>query len=270
LGLSSQYRPSPPRMPQRPSRSLKHEYELFVEREIENYKESVPRSVLLSIGDEAVRALADEQQFALTELLVWDEVDKIIFKRLRLPSYATWRKQRIKLLAELKRPEHWGLSPDDAVVRAMQPMTAEAKVLVAGAPDENRALLYLAAHGCEVTALADGSEVQRVLDAAEQAGLGERVRATTTGLGAWTPDSPLSVVIYTPAAFTGLSAAERARVIQVLQSATADGGVHLVQTIAAGKRTPVSLAELQRRYRGWEVTVEAGEANTFMARKAIA
>jgi len=100
--------------------------------------------------------------------------------------------------------------------------------------------------------------------------LGERVRATTTGLGAWTPDSPLSVVIYTPAAFTGLSAAERARVIQVLQSATADGGVHLVQTIAAGKRTPVSLAELQRRYRGWEVTVEAGEANTFMARKAIA
>src|SRR5206468_5819146 len=102
-----------PRMPQRPSRSLKHEYELFVEREIENYKESVPRSVLLSIGDEAVRALADEQQFALTELLLWDEVDRIIFKRLRLPSYATWRKQRIRLLSELKRPEHWGLSPDD-------------------------------------------------------------------------------------------------------------------------------------------------------------
>ena len=101
-------------MPQRPSRSLKHEYELFVEREIENYKESVPRSVLLSIGDEAVRALADEQQFALTELLLWDEVDRIIFKRLRLPSYATWRKQRLKLLDELKRPEHWGLSPDDA------------------------------------------------------------------------------------------------------------------------------------------------------------
>ena len=74
-------------MPQRPSRSLKHEYELYVEREIENYKESVPRSVLLSIGDDAVRALAGEQQFALTELLLWDEVDRIIFKRLRLPSY---------------------------------------------------------------------------------------------------------------------------------------------------------------------------------------
>jgi hypothetical protein len=59
-------------------------------------------------------------------------------------------------------------------------------------------------------------------------------------------------------------------VIHVLQSATADGGVHLVQTIAAGKRTPVSLEELRRRYRGWDVTVEEGDANSFLARKAIA
>ena len=44
-------------MAQRQSRSLKHEYELYLEREIENYKESVPRSVLLSIADEAVREI---------------------------------------------------------------------------------------------------------------------------------------------------------------------------------------------------------------------
>ena len=73
-----------------------------------------------------------------------------------------------------------------------------------------------------------------------------------------------------PAAFAGLSAAERARVIQVLQSATADGGVHLVQTIAAGKRTPVSLEELRRRYRGWDVTVDESAPSSFIARKAIA
>jgi hypothetical protein len=77
-------------------------------------------------------------------------------------------------------------------------------------------------------------------------------------------------VIYTPAAFAGLSSAERSRVISVLQSATADGGVHLVQTIAAGKRAPVSIDELRRRYKGWDVTVEEGVANTFMARKATA
>jgi hypothetical protein len=256
-------------MAQRPSRSLKHEYELYLEREIENYKESVPRSVLLSIGDDAVRALAAQQQFALTELLLVDEVDKIIFKRLQLPAYVTWRKRRIKLLDEIRRPEHWGLSPDDLVVRAVQTTASDARVLLAGAQMETPAL-YFAAIGCNVTALSAPEAVQRVLDAAEEAGLGERVHASAVALDSWTPDAPLSAVIYTPAAFAGLTAAERARVIQVLQSATADGGVHLVQTIAAGKRTPVSLEELRRRYRGWDVTVEEGDANSFLARKATA
>src|SRR6476661_1075562 len=245
-------------MAQRPSRSLKHEYELYLEREIENYKESVPRSVLLSIGDDAVRALAAQQQFALTELLLVDEVDKIIFKRLRLPAYTTWRKRRLKLIEELRRPEHWGLSADDVVVRAVQSVAADSRVLLAGDEVATPAL-YFAANGCDVTALAEPDAVQRVLDAAEEAGLGERVHATALALDSWTP-----------AAFAGLAAAERARVIQVLQSATADGGVHLVQTIAAGKRAPVSLDELRRRYQGWDVTVEEGAPNTFMARKGVA
>ena len=256
-------------MASRPSRSLKYEYELYLEREIENYKESVPRSVLLSIGDDAVRALAAQQQFALTELLLVDEVDKIIFKRLRLPAYVTWRKRRVKLMEELRRPEHWGLRPDDLVVRAVQTVTADSRVLLAGAAVETPAL-FLAARGCDVTALAAPDTVQRVLDAAEEAGLGERVHATALALESWTPGAPLTAVIYTPAAFAGLTTAERARVIQVLQSATADGGVHLVQTIAAGTKTPVSLDELRRRYRGWEVTVEEGVANTFLARKGVA
>ena len=33
-------------MPKSPQRSLHHEYELYVEREIEAYKDSVPRSAL--------------------------------------------------------------------------------------------------------------------------------------------------------------------------------------------------------------------------------
>src|SRR5215212_2666421 len=106
-------------MGHRPTRSLKHEYELFVEQEIENYKESVPRSVLLCIGDDAVSSLSAEPQLALTELLLCEEVDRIIFKRLRLPSYGTWRRSRVKMIDELRRPEHWGLAPDHALVRAL-------------------------------------------------------------------------------------------------------------------------------------------------------
>lgn len=267
----------------RPTRSLKHEYELFVEQEIENYKESVPRSVLLAIGDEAVAVLASEQQLVLTELLLCEEVDRIIFKRLRLPSYDSWRRRRLKLIAELRRPEHWGLRPDDVLVRAL-PRSTDGRVLVAGAPDEASAL-YLAANGCEVTAVASELDtIERVMQAAIGAGLASRVHAHMGGLASWTPapESRLNAVIVNPRALDGLSADERARVIDVLQSATADGGVHLVQTLAASGRddgeggdaadAPISMDELRHRYRGWEITVEHADSGsrTLLARKGAA
>ena len=257
---------------QRPTRSLKHEYELFVEQEIENYKESVPRSVLLGIGDEAVSALSAQAQFALTELLLCDEVDRIIFKRLRLPTYETWRRRRLKLIEELRRPEHWGLRPDDVLVRALQPYN-EGRVLVAGAADEVSAL-YFAANGCDVTTLASELEaVERVMQAAIGAGLAGRVHAQIGDLATWTPSAelPLNAVIVNPTALDGLSATERARVIRVLQSVTLGGGVHLVQTITSSGRSEanVSLEELRSRYKGWDVTVERtdGRSKTFFARK---
>lgn len=260
-------------MAQRPTRSLKHEYELFVEQEIENYKESVPRSVLLGIGDEAVSSLSAAPQFALTELLLCEEVDRLIFKRLRLPTYDAWRRRRLKLIDELRRPEHWGLRPDDVLVRALPPST-EGRVLVAGAADEVSAL-YLAANGCDVTTLTgEATALERVMQAAIGAGLAGRVHALIGDLASWIPELPLNAVIVNPAALDGLSAAERARVIQVLQKATMDGGVHLVQTIVSASRSngAVSLDELRSRYRGWTVTVERADdrSKTFLARKGAA
>jgi hypothetical protein len=256
----------------RPTRSLKHEYELFVEQEIENYKESLPRSVLLGIGDDAVSSLSAAPQFTLTELVLCDEVDKIIFRRLRLPSYETWRRRRLKLISELRRPEHWGLSPDDVLVRAL-PQAFEGRVLVAGAVDEVSAL-YLAANGCEVTTLASEEyTLERVIQAAIGAGLASRVHAQVGDLATWIPQVPLTAVIVNPAALNSLTPVQRARAIEVLQSATMDGGVHLVQTIVgSGKaQDSVSLDELRSRYHGWTVTVERGEGGkTFLARKGAA
>ena len=57
-------------MAQHIPRSLKHEYELYVENEIENYKESVSRSAILKIGDEAAESLRTGEQFAMDELLL--------------------------------------------------------------------------------------------------------------------------------------------------------------------------------------------------------
>lgn len=253
-------------MAPRTARSLRYEYELYIEQEIENYKESIPRSALLAIGDEAAAKIAAEPQFALTELLLLEEVDRIIARRLRLPKYETWRRKRLRLHEELRRPEHWGLSSSDALVRTLSGGETTGHVLVAG-DAARRSALYLAANGCDVTALEpEEAAVQSVMEAAIQAGLAERVHALTADLAHFTPDGPLHVVVCSHSALGRLTARERARVIEVLQSATRDGGFHLVETIFAGS---AAVDELRARYAGWQVSVESArdEGQVFLARK---
>ena len=262
-------------MRQSAPRSLKHEYDLFVEDEIEAYKESISRATLLKIGDEAVASLQSAMQISMDELLLVVEVDRIIRKRLRLPSYATWRKRELKRrkeLDEFMRPEHWGLSPDSALAREIHP-PADSRVLVAGA-EVASAALYLAAHGCSVTALNGQSDMKAtMLDNADVGNLPGRIDHYAEGLKEWAPsaDRSLSAFVCTPAAFSGLTARQRAQVISVLQSATEDGGVHLVATLVAGQ-AGVSLSELRKSYKGWEVSVvEDGDSGkSFLARKAVA
>lgn len=257
-------------MATRAARSLRHEYELYIEEEIENYKESIPRSAILAIGDEAAAKLAAEAQFVLTELLLLEEVDRIIFKRLRLPRYETWRRKRLKLNAEMRRPEHWGLHADDAVVRTIAASHATTQssghVLLAGESVE-RSALFLAANGCEVTAIEEEEDaVERVMRAAIEAGLAERVHAVTAHLTQFTPDAPLHAVVCPHSALGRLTEGERVRVIEVLKGATRDGGVHLVETILAGS---AAIDELRERYAGWTISIEAdrGDAQVFFARK---
>ncbi|HEX3158821.1 MAG TPA: hypothetical protein VHQ45_09920 [Gemmatimonadaceae bacterium] len=250
-------------------RSLRHEYELYVEREIEAYKESVPRSVLLSIGDEAVRSLAAAPQFALTELLLWEEVDRIIRLRLGIPSFQAWRRRRLRRLAAYRRPEHWGFDADTPIVRSAIGQS-EARVLVMGATTEGSAL-YLAAHGCEVTTVEPSDDaVERVMAAAFDAGITGRVHGLVANPGSFAPDAPLTAVVCTAAAFAGLSLAERTQAITTLQSATLDGGVHLVQTIVAGHAS-LTLEELAERYHGWSMSVTPADSGpTLIARKGAA
>lgn len=255
-------------MATRAARSLHHEYALYIEQEIENYKESIPRAAILAIGDEAAAKLAAEPQFALTELLLLEEVDRIIFKRLRLPKYESWRRKRLKLHEEMRRPEHWGLHAEDAVVRAIVPGESRVSghVLLAGDSTE-RSALFLAANGCDVTAIEEREDaVERVMRAAIQAGLAERVHALATALTSFVPVDPLQAVVCSHSALNDLTTDERERVIAVLQRATRDGGVHLVESILAGR---VAVEELRERYAGWSVSIEAdrGDSQLFLARK---
>ncbi|MEO8192435.1 MAG: hypothetical protein ABI681_01210 [Gemmatimonadales bacterium] len=260
-------------MHQSAPRSLKYEYDLYVENEIEDYKDSISRTALLKIGDEAVASLESQAQFAMNELLLCDEVDRIIRKRIGIPSYSTWRRKELKRLKEqeeFRKPEHWGVKPDSVLAREFH-LPADSRVLVAGSTAVNAAR-YLAAQGCSVTAI-DGTDpaaesAVRPEDAALLAG---RIDTIPVQLKEWAPDHPLNAVVCTPAAFAGLSSAERARVIEVLQSATRDGGVHLVDTIIASRAEP-SLSELRRSYKGWTISVldDGTSSRSFLARKEVA
>jgi cyclopropane fatty-acyl-phospholipid synthase-like methyltransferase len=171
------------------------------------------------------------------------------------------------MLEEYRRPEHWGIRPDGVLAREVHP-PAESKVLVAGG-EIDRTALYLAAHGCDVTAVdREVKPLERVMNAAQEAGLADRIQSYVAGIADLSPDVQLGAVVCTPDAFVGLSAEERGRAFELLQSATRDGGVHLVGTIVRGQRG-VSVAELRRQYKGWSISIESdsGSSKSFLARK---
>ncbi len=254
-------------------RSLRHEYELYLEDEIEAYKESVPRSALLALGDEAVESLRAMSQASLDQLVLCDEVDRIIIRRLKLPSYRTWRRRYMKRIAELRQPEHWGFAAEGSLVRELVASREGEHVLVAG-DDGDDAVMFSAALGCAVTAVGHEPEaIGRTLAVAEASGLGRRVRACVSDLDGWMPDAGLRVVLCSTGALSRVGASAREEVIDALQRATLPGGTHFVRaprgTAVSSDAPPVWIAELEPQYAGWVTTLEdcGGNRPTFVARK---
>ncbi len=85
--------------PALPSKQL---YLAWVEQRIEDFKDSISRDELLECADEAVQELyADpEGQYTLTEIVLRDAVDMLLFRRLGLPTYKQWLK-----LCQIDTPE---------------------------------------------------------------------------------------------------------------------------------------------------------------------
>jgi hypothetical protein len=77
-------------------RSLRRAYVDWVEEQIEEFKERIPRSHLLAIADEVVTDLRmnPDGQYQLTELLMCNAMDRRIFRMLKLPGYRAWCAQR--------------------------------------------------------------------------------------------------------------------------------------------------------------------------------
>ncbi len=92
--------------------SPRQEYLDWVEDRIEDYKAGLTREELLSLADRAVDELFDtaDGQYPLTEILLRDAVDELIFQHLGLPGYRRWL--RTCQSDTVDRPLH-GTTDDD-------------------------------------------------------------------------------------------------------------------------------------------------------------
>ena len=241
----------------RAPRSLKQEYQEFILQRLEEFKNTLPRAELLKIGDEAVRELqaSAEDQYLLTEVLLLEHVDRIIARRLRLPSFPRWRQKHRALREAQREPTHWGLDRGHPLVSWATRVEPADIVVVLGAAALGEAL-FLAAHDAEVFLL---DQDLGAIEAAEGRAVAEQLassfQALVINFGSWFPDLAPSLVAIAPGCLAQLRAKQRTSLIADLQVRTPSGGVHVVLPPAAELREVIPLAPeaLQPLYRGWQV-----------------
>ena len=242
----------------RQPRSLKQEYQEFILHRLEEYKNTVPRAELLQIGDEAVRELqaSAQDQYLLTEVLLLEHVDRIIARRLRLPSFPRWRQKHRALREAQREPTHWGFDRQHPIVPWAARVEPGDVVVVLGAAALPEAL-FLAAHDAEVFLL---DQELGAVEAAEGRAVAEQLgggafQALVINFGSWFPDLAPSLVAIAPSSLGPLRAKQRASLIADLQVRTPSGGVHVVLPPDSEQREVIPLAPeaLQTLYRGWQV-----------------
>lgn len=241
----------------RAPRSLKQEYQEFILQRLEEYKNTVARAELLKIGDEAVRELqaSAQDQYLLTEVLLLEHVDRIIARRLRLPSFPRWRQKHRALREAQREPTHWGLDRGHPVVPWAARLEPGDVVVVLGAAALAEAL-FLASHDAEVFLL---DQDLGAVEAAEGRAVAEQLagafQALVINFGSWFPDLSPSLVAIAPGCLVPLRGKQRASLIADIQARTPSGGVHVVLPPPAEHREviPIAPEALQTLYRGWQV-----------------
>jgi hypothetical protein len=239
-------------------RSLKQEYQEFLLQRLEEYKNALPREELLQIGDEAVRELQanTQEQYLLTEVLLLEHVDRIIARRLRLPSFSRWRQNHRALREAQREPTHWGFDRAHPIVPWASRLEPGDLVVVLGAGALSEAL-FLAAHDAEVFLV---DQDLGAVEAAEGRAVTEQLagvfQALVINFGSWFPDLSPTLVAIAPGSLAHLRAKDRTALITDLQSRTQSGGVHvMLPPVGSGAREVIPLAPeaLQSLYRGWQL-----------------
>lgn len=254
------------------ARSLKQEYEEFILQRIEEFKEQLARDALLAVADEAVRELemGTEDQLVLTEVLVLEHVDRLITRRLNLPSYRRWRDGHVRLRRAQREATHWGLDAGTPLEELATRLEDGELALVIGA-GVAPAGFFLAAHDTEVLFI---DPVLTAVEAAEHRAAAEalasRFQALVVSLDTWFPDVTPALTVLDPVVLGELEPVLRHGVVETIKGRTTRGGAHLVLPCEHPPGvTPLAPEALQSYYNGWMVerARRASRARWFLAYK---
>jgi hypothetical protein len=221
----------------RPVLSTKQRYHEYKLQRIEDYKNSIAREELLRLGNDALSELQDATsgQYILFEVLVEETVDKLIVKRLRIPSFTRWRHKFAKLRQAQQTPTHWGLERHNAVSAILPRLEAGDHALVVGGGVE-AALCLLAAHDVRVTCLVgDNPTCTRIETRMAAESLTGNFEALVVMFGNWFPSvAPIHLVVIDGATLAALPSPRRMTLMAQLQDVTVPGGIHAVLPGDAG------------------------------------
>jgi hypothetical protein len=245
-----------PRTRRRRQQSLRQEYGEFILERIEEFKDHLSREELLALADEAVRELevGPEGQLVLTEILVLEHVDRLIMRRLNLPTLRRWRERHVRLRRAQREPTHWGLDRRSPLVRLAESFDDPDVALVVGSA-ASPAGLFLAAYEWPVVFIDRHiSSVEAAETRAAAEALARWFQAYVVSLGDWFPDVEPALTILDAATLTGLSRDSRERFLDTLLARTIPGGVHFVLPQRATEGTGARLRDLLRaQYRHWQI-----------------
>jgi hypothetical protein len=210
-------------------------YQEFLVHRIEAHKNSISRQDLMKLAGEALAdqntSTEGEGQLLLTEVMMLDCVDRLIIKRLRLPTFKTWKQRYGKLRATQREPAYWGVSEDHAVTRLLPRCEAGDRALLVGAAAEPLAPL-LAAYDVEVTFLAGSlTLIERLERRVAEESLAGLLEAFVVQLGRpWLPpaEAPTQLVVIDTGEVGSLAEAEQRTLISALQQRLGPIGAHVL------------------------------------------
>jgi hypothetical protein len=236
----------------RPLASPSQRYQQYIMQRIEDYKNSLSREEMFSLGNDAVTELQNdpEGQYFLTEVLIEDAVDKLIRKRLRLPSFNRWKQKHAKLRQAQREPTHWGLERRSVLGMVLERLEPGDHALVVGGGAE-AAVYLLAAHDVRLTCLfEDNATCTRIESRMAAESLTGDFEALVVQLGSWFPPLRMAaqLVVIDAGTLGDLASPRRLNLMAKLQDSTIPGGLHAV-TSQAGSVAPETWLSL---YPDWE------------------